>query len=106
VTAQGTRLPVVVCGEQNSAAPAQNQRAAKKGSLMTSQDKPKSFMQELDEWSESLITQLIDPDEIPVDENFEATIAGVKKAIRDKVLESYHNGQKAGPRKSKTYARD
>jgi hypothetical protein len=62
---------------------------------MTSQDKPKSFMQELDAWAEErVIGPLIDPGE-----DHEGTIAQVKKSVREKVLESYHNGQKAGPHK-------
>ena len=57
----------------------------------------KSFMQELDQWSSStIIKPLLDafnqedgPDSIVVIEH-------VKKTIREKVLESYRNGQKAG----------
>ncbi len=72
--------------------------------MTSTQDKPKSYMQELDAWTESLIAQLIDPDEIPFDENFEETIASVKNAIREKVLESYHNGQAVGPRRTERNA--
>ena len=58
-------------------------------------------MQELDEWiEEAVITPLIDGGEHEVQNGLtlEDTIASVKKAIRQKVLESYHNGQAAGPR--------
>ncbi|MEW6058058.1 MAG: hypothetical protein AB1540_15735 [Bdellovibrionota bacterium] len=68
---------------------------------MFQQDKPKSFMQELDLWSdEHVIGPLIDPHYSDPAENREATIARVKKAIREKVLESYRNGQGAGPAKA------
>jgi hypothetical protein len=59
-----------------------------------------SFMAELDQWSqENVIAPLYDalmhgPEEIIV-----GTKEGVRKAIRAKVLESYRNGQAAGPRK-------
>ncbi len=62
---------------------------------MSEHEKPKkSFMQELDDWSlQAVITPVLDdgPD----------AIAGVKQAIRQKVLDSYHNGQKA----KKSYSR-
>ena len=58
---------------------------------MSEQDKPKSFMEELDAWSaEAVISPLLD--------NGPDAIAEVKKAIREKVLWSYRNGQAAGPR--------
>ena len=64
------------------------------------ENKPKSFMQELDQWSSStIIKPLLDafnqedgPDSIVV-------IEQIKKTIREKILESYRNGQKAGPSK-------
>ena len=70
---------------------------------MSEQEKPKSsFMQELDQWSESnvigpLCTTLAESD---ADEEWGPVLERVKKAIRAKVLESYRNGQVAGPRKS------
>ena len=55
------------------------------------QQKPKSFMQELDEWCEvTIIKPLIDPML-----EFDIVEEQVKKAIRAKVLESYKNGLKA-----------
>jgi hypothetical protein len=64
--------------------------------MTSTQDKPNNFMQELDAWSEGhVIGPLTDPDFVAdPEEDFEATIAKVKRAIREKVLESYHNGQK------------
>jgi len=64
---------------------------------MSEQEKPKSFMQELDLWSEAnVIEPLLRPSQHA--EEWESTIEQVKKAIRAKALESYRNGQAAGPR--------
>lgn len=53
-------------------------------------------MQELDQWSqESVIDALMDGD--PIEGDWSQLVEQVKKAIRTKVLESYHNGQAAGP---------
>ena len=54
----------------------------------------KSFMQQLDEWTEAtVIMPLADP---KYEDNFDVAVDGVKRAIRQKVLESYRNGQQAG----------
>jgi len=65
-----------------------------------------SFMVELDQWTQSVV---IDPLLLDVadateragnhdsQQHLEQTIAEVKKAIRQKVLESYRNGQGATP---------
>ena len=64
---------------------------------MSEQDKTKSYMQQLDQWTQTfVIGPLLDHSS----EDHEQTVAYVKKAIRDRVLESYRNGQKAGPAKS------
>ena len=56
-------------------------------------------MQELDLWSEAnVIGPLLQID--PNQEDWEEAVEPVKKAIRTKVLESYRNGQGAGPRRS------
>ena len=62
---------------------------------MYEQAKAKSFMQQLGQWVEgAVVTPLLEhEDEITL----EVTIVGVKKAIREKVLESYRNGQQAVP---------
>jgi len=61
-------------------------------------------MQELDAWAEeNVIGPLVDPRSSDPGEDRETTIARVKKAIREKVLESYHNGQAAGPSKGRRY---
>ena len=56
------------------------------------------FMVELDLWSEAnVIGPLMHSD--PTHSEWDGAVAEVKKAIRSKVLESYRNGQSAGPRK-------
>jgi hypothetical protein len=53
-----------------------------------------SFMQQLDAWTETtVIMPLCDPSR---ESEFDAAVEEVKKAIRQKVLESYRNGQAAG----------
>ena len=57
-------------------------------------------MQELDEWSEANIFRpLFHTD--PNQDDWQTVKQQVKKAIHTKVLESYRNGQQAGPRKFK-----
>ena len=56
------------------------------------------FMVELDAWTKTNIVDLF----YNTDRNPEAwndVVAEVKRVVRAKVLESYHNGQSAGPRK-------
>jgi hypothetical protein len=68
---------------------------------MSEQGKPKSYMQQLDDWAEvEVIGPLINPLQADPSQDHEATVAQVKKAIREKVLESYHNGQAAAPAKA------
>src|SRR5437660_543401 len=73
-----------------------------KGTEMPEQNK--GYMVKLDQWSEE---NVIFPLSLAVsngnDESRLAATDAVKKAIRSKVLESYHNGQSAGP--SKTFKR-
>jgi hypothetical protein len=60
---------------------------------------PRNYMSALDQWSEEvIITPIADalthgPEEVIVRARELA-----KRAIREKVLESYHNGQNAAPR--------
>jgi hypothetical protein len=62
-------------------------------------EEKQSFMQQLDAWADrEVVMPLLDPaDEAEGD----AVIEKVHKAIRAKVLESYRNGQAAGPAKPK-----
>jgi len=59
-------------------------------------------MHELDLWIDANVIGplVVQGDPMEEVELTEEAIDKVKKAIRDKVLESYHNGQAAGPRKS------
>ena len=58
-----------------------------------------SYMQELDEWTNATIVLPLyaafakDSESVYVE-----AVATVKKAIREKALDSYRNGLKAGPR--------
>ena len=57
------------------------------------------YMEELDRWTENTVIHAFaglcgDPE---TSKEFQEAAAVVKKLIRDKVLESYRNGQKAGP---------
>jgi hypothetical protein len=65
------------------------------------QQKPKSYMEELDEWCQLNVIEPL----YAVDQSDEQSWLGAEKlvmsAIRAKVLESYRNGQAAGPRKPK-----
>ena len=62
---------------------------------MSEEQKPKSFMQELDQWIEAEVFEnLYAIWNQSQDGDTTATAESVKKAIRTKVLESYHNGQK------------
>jgi hypothetical protein len=60
-------------------------------------EKPMSFMQELDAWTE---TKVITPLHEAITDGdsgaCEKACESIQKAIRTRVLESYHNGQKAG----------
>jgi hypothetical protein len=77
---------------------------------MSEQEKPRSFMQELDEWTiTTVIGPLIQADPNRLTEaspEWERRVEQVKKAIREKVLKSYRNGQVAGPRPAKPVRRE
>jgi hypothetical protein len=73
---------------------------------MSEQNKSASYMHELNSWIQvRVITPLAYalsaefPSDPRNEDEIEETIEAVKKAIREKVLESYHNGQKSGTRK-------
>jgi len=58
-------------------------------------EQKQSFMQQLDNWTQSsVIDALYNSD--PIEGNWDESVAQVKKAIREKVLESYRNGLGAG----------
>jgi hypothetical protein len=72
---------------------------------MSEQEKPKgSFMEELDRWSD---VEIIDPllyagaksaEEGADEADWQTTAEQSRKKLRAKMLESYRNGQAAGPR--------
>jgi hypothetical protein len=68
---------------------------------MSEQEKPKSFMEELDLWTDANIVGLLETNDPARHEGWQTVVGQVKKAIRAKVLESYRNGQAAGPRAAK-----
>ena len=59
-------------------------------------EKKQSFMQELDLWTEANIVAQLVSDGDEQEEVTDQTVAQVKHAIREKVLESYKNGLRAG----------
>ena len=75
--------------------------------------KGQSYMEKLNQWTAQHITGPLreayqeydaNPTEVSEDEReqtLDGELAAVEKSIRDKVLESYRNGQKAGPRPEK-----
>jgi hypothetical protein len=69
---------------------------------MSEQNKPTGFMQELDKWVENTVIDPLlahwpaDYEPHPMSEGeIEDTVEKIKKAIREKVLESYRNGKAA-----------
>ena len=61
-----------------------------------SEQQKQSFMQELDQWiEEEVFENLYAIWNESQDGNMGASPSSVKRAIREKILESYHNGQKA-----------
>jgi hypothetical protein len=110
--APGVRLLANSCGEQASESPAKEVSAGERPQNMSEQRQ--GFMQQLDGWTEA---QVIKPaiaawreyqdllDQLPEEDAkdaFRTAMDEVKKAVREKVLESYRNGQQAGPRRQST----
>ena len=85
------------CGEQGKQLTAKAFKLAERDKFMSEQ-KESSFMEKLDQWSEGLAFALVEGDAEGI---FEERLEDFKKAIREKVLESYRNGQQAGPRAAK-----
>ena len=64
-----------------------------------SEQKKASFMEELDRWTESTVIDPLAEATLAADEKlYQQLVEDIKKAIRTKVLDSYRNGQAAGPR--------
>jgi hypothetical protein len=67
-----------------------------------SEQKKSSFMEELDYWVETTVINPLANAMMEADDTVWANLVqNVKAGIRTKVLESYRNGQKAGPRPAK-----
>jgi len=96
MTGSGMRPLDLPCGEQGKR-PTAKASSLRKGTSNMSEQKQSSFMEELDRWTESTIIGPLFASETS-EEDWEPAIERVKKAVRQKVLESYRNGQAAGPR--------
>ena len=83
------------CGEQGKQLTAKAFKLAERDKFMSEQ-KASSFMEKLDQWSEGLAFALVEGDAEGIAGDH---LEDFKKAIREKVLESYRNGRNAGPRK-------
>ena len=70
-------------------------------------EEKKSYMRQLDDWTDEFVIDPISNFASETDgkerdeEADDLLITNVRKEIRDKVLQSYRNGQKAGPYKRK-----
>jgi hypothetical protein len=83
--------PLLDASEQGKLPAAKAFKLAERDKHMSEQEKPKGFMQQLETWTnKEIIAPLLD--------NGPAVIPDVHEAIRAKVLESYRNGQAAGPK--------
>jgi hypothetical protein len=99
MTGSGLRPLDLLRGEQSKLPIANAFKLAERDTTMSEQEKQKSsFMQELDQWTESTIIGPLFASETD-GEDWEPAIERVKKAVREKVLQSYRNGQAAGPRR-------
>ena len=84
------------CGEQGKQPTAKAFKLAERDKHMSEQEKGPSFFEDLDTWTENtVISPLAECANAEIDQEL---VDDVKKAIRTKVLESYRNGQQAGPR--------
>jgi hypothetical protein len=99
MTGSGMRPLDLPCGEQGKLRTAEAFKLAERDKTMSEQ-KQSSFMQELDGWTEATIIGPLFASETD-QEDWEPAIERVKKAIREKVLVSYRNGQAAGPRQAR-----
>ena len=101
MTGSGMRPLDRPCSEQGKRPTAKAFKLAERDKHM-SEEKQSSYLQELDQWSDANVVGPLyfaaqnQQDGAP--EEWEQTVQQVLKAIRDKVRESYHNGQAAGPR--------
>jgi hypothetical protein len=85
------------CGEQGKQPTAKAFKLAERDTNMSEQEKKPSYMEELDRWIDANVISPLYAGESSPDDWMDA-VARVKKAIKQKTLESYRNGQAAGPR--------
>ena len=93
MTGSGMRPLDRPCGEQGKLPTAKAFKLAERDKHMSEQ---KSFMQELDPWSDANVVGPLSSAD-PNHEEWQAVVEQVKKAIRQKVLDSYRNGQGVKP---------
>jgi hypothetical protein len=96
LTRQGTRRQGFACGEQGKLLPPKNS-SLPKGTKAMAEQKAASFMQELDRWTEATVINPLEGAIMDANQKlYQETVERIQKAVRQKVLESHRNGQKAG----------
>ena len=101
------------CSEQASESRCQSIHPLEKGIKAMSEQKPR-YMQQLDEWTSKNVIEpivdalreyqnMLDQDEQEPEREYLTACEAVMKAIREKVLQSYRNGQKAGPPRTQRF---
>jgi hypothetical protein len=91
------------CGEQGKLPTAEAFKLAERDKSMS---EARTFMQRVDEWTESTILKpLFEATRNYDHHTYEWTVVAVKKAVREKLLDSYKNGLKAKARPARKEAR-
>jgi hypothetical protein len=62
-------------------------------------EEKRSFMQQLDQWTDANVIGTLNNSD-PIEGDWQKSVEQIQKAIRAKVLESFRNGQTAGPRRA------
>jgi chloramphenicol 3-O-phosphotransferase len=81
------------CSEQGKQPAAKAFKLAERDKHMSEQKQ--SFMQQLDQWTDDNVIGTLNSSD-PIEGDWNESVEQVKKAIREKVLESYRNGKAAG----------
>jgi hypothetical protein len=102
MTGSGTQAALPsFCSEQGKLPTAEEFTLAERDNNMSEQEKTKSYMEELNQWIDDKVVCPLTYGDSPEDPNgrsHDDILDDVYAAIRAKVLESYHNGQAAGPK--------
>ena len=85
----------IPCGEQRQAAISAKVFMFAERDKFMSEEKKSGYFEELNAWVDSTLETL---GEIGDEDLYFQEVEKFKKAMREKMLESYRNGQKAGPR--------